>query len=85
MLYQLFRPLLFKLDPENAHWLAFHALNQAYKLGLLKNLVNSSVIHCKPRTVMGLSFSNPVGLAAGLDKMVNISMHWLLWDLDLSK
>ena len=68
MLYQLFRPLLFKLDPENAHWLAFHALNQAHKLGLLKNLVNSSVIHCKSRTVMGLSFSNPVGLAAGLDK-----------------
>ncbi len=68
MLYQLFRPLLFKLDPENAHWLAFHTLNQAHKLGLLKNLVNSSVIHCKPRTVMGLSFSNPVGLAAGLDK-----------------
>jgi len=68
MLYQLFRPLLFKLDPEHAHWIAFQALNQAYKLGLLKKSRGNITIHCKPRTVMGLNFPNPVGLAAGLDK-----------------
>lgn len=64
MLYQFLRPLLFKLDPEDAHWLAFRALNQIQQLGLLKN----PPVSCKSRTVMGLNFPNPVGLAAGLDK-----------------
>ncbi|GKS68154.1 dihydroorotate oxidase A [Nitrosomonas sp. PY1] len=64
MLYQLLRPLLFKLDPEEAHWVAFRALNQIQQLGLLKK----PAVNCKSRTVMGLNFPNPVGLAAGLDK-----------------
>lgn len=64
MLYQFLRPLLFKLDPEDAHWLAFRTLNQIQQLGLLKK----SSVSCKPRTIMGLNFPNPVGLAAGLDK-----------------
>ncbi|UJP06082.1 MAG: quinone-dependent dihydroorotate dehydrogenase [Nitrosomonas sp.] len=64
MSYRLLRPLLFRIDPESAHKITFHALCHAYRLGLLKN----TVIACQPRTVMGLSFPNPVGLAAGLDK-----------------
>jgi dihydroorotate dehydrogenase len=64
MLYTLLRPLLFKLDPESAHCITFGAIEQARKLGLLKN----TPIACQPRTVMGLDFPNPVGLAAGLDK-----------------
>jgi dihydroorotate dehydrogenase len=64
MLYTLLRPLLFKLDPESAHTITFSAIQQAQKLGLLKN----TAIPCQPRIVMGLSFPNPVGLAAGLDK-----------------
>lgn len=68
MLYQFFRPLLFKFDPERAHWIAFQVLNQAHKLGLLKTTRRNIAVHCKPRTVMGLNFPSPVGLAAGLDK-----------------
>lgn len=64
MLYTLLRPLLFTLDPESAHKVTFNFLRQAGKMGLL----SSPSIPCRPRTVMGLNFPNPVGLAAGLDK-----------------
>lgn len=64
MLYTLLRPLLFKLDPESAHHVTFHAIEQARKFGLLKTVS----IPCQPRNVMGLNFPNPIGLAAGLDK-----------------
>lgn len=64
MLYSLFRPLLFGLDPEISHRLAFHALKNAHALGLVSG---QPVVH-RSCTVMGLDFPNPVGLAAGLDK-----------------
>ena len=64
MLYTLLRPLLFKLDPESAHRVTFRVIEQARKFGLLKTVS----IPCQPRTVMGLNFPNPIGLAAGLDK-----------------
>ena len=64
MIYPLLRPLLFTLDPETAHHAALDALKAAHNLGLLCARHPKE----KPRTVMGLSFPNPVGLAAGLDK-----------------
>lgn len=64
MLYTLIRQLLFKLDPESAHRLTFSAIEHARKFGLLRSIP----IACQPRTLMGLDFPNPVGLAAGLDK-----------------
>lgn len=61
MLYKLIRPLLFSLDPETAHRLT---LTSADKLsGLLRTRVPVN-----PVQLMGLTFPNPVGLAAGLDK-----------------
>jgi len=63
-MYSLLRPLLFSLDPETAHHATLDALNKAHRLGLLCAKRPASM----PRTVMGLSFPNPVGLAAGLDK-----------------
>lgn len=65
-LYPLLRPLLFSLDPETAHEVTLKLLNAAYASGLAKLLY--PVIEDKPLTVMGLTFKNPVGLAAGLDK-----------------
>jgi dihydroorotate dehydrogenase len=56
--------LLFRLDPETAHRVTFDAIEKARLLGLLRPVS----IACRPRTVMGLDFPNPVGLAAGLDK-----------------
>lgn len=67
MLYCLARPLLFSLDPETAHELTLYGLARAQRSGLL-GLAVATPVACSPRTVMGLKFPNPVGLAAGLDK-----------------
>lgn len=64
MLYRLLRPLLFKIDPELAHHITFNAIELIRTIGLLKK----TRIICQPCNLMGLSFPNPVGLAAGLDK-----------------
>jgi len=65
-MYSLFNPLLFKLDPESSHHAALDALDKAYRFGMLPLL--SKRIADDPRQVMGITFPNPVGLAAGLDK-----------------
>jgi dihydroorotate dehydrogenase len=69
MLYRsLLRPLLFRLPPETAHELALHSLSFAPKLTkrLLGDRFNRSPFGKLKR--FGLTFSNPVGLAAGFDK-----------------
>jgi len=65
MLYCLARPLLFALDPETAHELTIQGLARA---GGLLRLAAPAPVPCEPRTVMGIEFPNPLGLAAGLDK-----------------
>ena len=65
LLYALARPLLFSMDAEQAHNVALPALRRAAALGLTRLLPRPPA---NPRTVMGISFPNPVGLAAGLDK-----------------
>ncbi|HEX8978395.1 MAG TPA: quinone-dependent dihydroorotate dehydrogenase [Parasulfuritortus sp.] len=64
-LYPLLRPLLFHLDAETAHTLTLDAL-RTLPPALLKATLPS--VPDDPRQVMGLTFPNPVGLAAGLDK-----------------
>src|SRR3990167_2570986 len=65
-MYSLLRPLLFRLDPETAHHLTLGGLKTAHALGLSGLVARRPADD--PRTVMGLTFPNPVGLAAGLDK-----------------
>ena len=65
-LYPLARASLFKMDAEDAHHLTLRALGAAGRTGLACAL--SARVPDAPRTVMGLTFRNPVGLAAGLDK-----------------
>ena len=64
--YQLAQPLLFQLDAEQAHDISLKSLKWAEKLGIL-NLYPKPPA-CNQREVMGLTFPNMVGLAAGLDK-----------------
>lgn len=64
-LYALTRPLLFSLDPESAHDVTLSTLSTCARLGLTQWLPKPVA---NPKTVMGLRFPNPVGLAAGLDK-----------------
>jgi len=66
MLYPLFRPLLFKLDPETAHGLVFAGLDAATAIGASRLFAQHAIP--APIKVMGLEFPNRVGLAAGLDK-----------------
>lgn len=70
MVYRaLVRPLLFSLPPETAHELALHSLSllrpkTVNALVARRYAVSSSL----SITRFGLSFANPVGLAAGFDK-----------------
>lgn len=66
MSYPLLRPLLFALDAETAHHFMLASLTALDRVGLAQ-LAGTRTASC-PRTVMGISFPNPVGLAAGLDK-----------------
>jgi dihydroorotate dehydrogenase len=69
MLYRsLLRPLLFRLPPETAHELALSSLSIAPKLSktLLGDRFKRSPFG--PLRRFGLTFANPVGLAAGFDK-----------------
>lgn len=65
-MYTLLRPLLFTLDAESAHHLTLESLKLAAGAGIARACL--PVPAATPRTVMGIEFPNPVGLAAGLDK-----------------
>ncbi len=65
-MYGLTRPLLFALDAERAHGLGLASLEAAYRCGLSPLLATPP--RPLPTKALGLTFPNPVGLAAGLDK-----------------
>lgn len=62
MNYEILRKFLFSFEPETAHSLSLAALKWLQRCGF--KLPQKQI----PRSVMGLQFPNPVGLAAGLDK-----------------
>jgi dihydroorotate dehydrogenase len=64
--YGFFKNILFRFSPETAHYLSLKALQIAHYTGLSRRLLSVPVKW--PVTLMGLTFSNPVGLAAGMDK-----------------
>lgn len=61
MNYALSRALLFRLEPELSHRLALQGLRWLGPLVHARQVV-------APRRLLGLTFANPVGVAAGLDK-----------------
>ena len=63
-LYPALRRLLFALEPERAHSVALAALSGAHATGLLR----SSHDDGSAVSLLGLSFPNRIGLAAGYDK-----------------
>jgi dihydroorotate dehydrogenase len=71
MYKSLLRPLLFQIDPETIHTLSYSVLKTGFKLPLAKKLGEQAFcVQDKrlERKVFGLTFPNPVGLAAGFDK-----------------
>lgn len=65
-IYKLISPLLFQFEAETVHYFTLNSLKTAERLGALKFYPAPPV--CQPRQVMGITFPNAVGLAAGLDK-----------------
>lgn len=66
MYYPFVRKALFQLDPERAHDLTLQQLKRISGTPLMGMIRQS--LPFKPVTCMGLTFKNPLGLAAGLDK-----------------
>ncbi|EMA8637657.1 quinone-dependent dihydroorotate dehydrogenase [Cronobacter malonaticus] len=66
MYYPFVRKALFQLDPERAHELTFQQMRRI--TGTPLEALLRQKVPSKPVTCMGLTFKNPLGLAAGLDK-----------------
>lgn len=62
------RPLLFAIDPETAHRLTLGALGAASRLDFVIHGLEVFDPSPTPKQLFGLTFRNPIGLAAGLDK-----------------
>ncbi|MBO9570995.1 MAG: dihydroorotate dehydrogenase (quinone), partial [Chitinophagaceae bacterium] len=69
-MYHFLRKVLFWFPPEEVHHLSMNALSVFSKVPGVKKIFRSPVT-ANPslaKNVFGLTFSNPVGLAAGFDK-----------------
>src|SRR3546814_5876895 len=65
-MYGLARPFLFGHDAERAHGIGLASLEAAYRTGTSPLLARRP--KPLPTRAFGMTFRNPVGLAAGLDK-----------------
>lgn len=75
----LIRPLLFQLDPETAHQLAIATVKTIGYSRPLQHLVRNFYHYGHPaltQTLWGISFPNPLGLAAGFDKNGEGVLGW---------
>lgn len=64
----LVRPVLFRMEPERAHHFVLRCLRRAPQIPGALAFLRSFAPRSQPRTVFGLTFPNPIGLAAGFDK-----------------
>lgn len=70
-MYSIIRFFLFRFDPEKIHEFTFECIRIAHKIPGMRALLRAIYTVNHPalkRTVFGLEFPNPVGLAAGFDK-----------------
>jgi len=70
MYKEVLRPLLFQFDPEKVHHSTFKTIRFFSSIGLggiFRNMYQKKHLSLE-RNVFGLTFPNPVGLAAGFDK-----------------
>jgi len=67
----LIKPILFCFDPEKVHHFSFSSIRFINKIPFVGSILNASFsIKNKKleRSIAGITFPNPVGLAAGFDK-----------------
>src|SRR5438552_536977 len=62
------RPLLFSLEAETAHHFTIASLRRASHFDLALHAMKCFTPPSKSKALFGLTFPNPIGLAAGLDK-----------------
>ena len=68
-MYARLHPLLFRLDPESAHTLILSVMRLAGQLAPVRTWLRSCFAVPEKRVqAFGVTFRNPVGLAAGYDK-----------------
>lgn len=67
-MYKFFRPILFRLDPETAHQFTLQLMRIGGIQPFHSILRVMYAAPSKPVQAFGLTFKNPVGLAAGYDK-----------------
>jgi dihydroorotate dehydrogenase len=72
-MYPLLKSLLFRLDAERAHEWTTRMMRISHSLGLLGSEVPADV---KSVNVLGLTFPNVLGLAAGMDKSASCVDAW---------
>lgn len=71
MYKNLIAPILFRFDAERVHYFVCEVLHIAFKIPFIPQLLRSLYTYEHPsleQNVAGLTFRNPVGLAAGFDK-----------------
>jgi dihydroorotate dehydrogenase len=71
--YGMLRPLLFRINPETAHNLAFWLGERVCSWPRLPKPNHAASLH---RHAFGLDFPTPLGLAAGLDKGATLLPLW---------
>lgn len=67
----LIRPILFLFDPEKVHYFTFSVIKFFHKIPFVPGIIRSMYqVNDKrlERNLFGITFKNPVGLAAGFDK-----------------
>jgi dihydroorotate dehydrogenase len=70
-MYPLIRKILFGIDPEKVHYMVMKRLKTAYAIPPLRKMLQTLFVLKDPRLerkLWGITFPNPVGLAAGFDK-----------------
>jgi len=65
---RIVRSILFSLPPETAHHLVLGGLRAVSRLPFALRALHSLQPPARPKTLFGLNFPNPIGLAAGFDK-----------------
>lgn len=74
-MYFLLKLFLFRFSPENAHEITSKLLRLILRIPLFSSLFKSFYSYKDSklsRNVFGLTFENPIGLAAGFDKNANL-------------
>ncbi|MCD8864034.1 MULTISPECIES: quinone-dependent dihydroorotate dehydrogenase [Staphylococcus] len=74
-MYKLLKPLIFNIDPEQAHGMTINALKFIQKHNKLLSAVKGCFDYQQDtlqQQIAGVTFNNPIGLAAGFDKSCEV-------------